>query len=55
MEKKYRPVYQTIVNAIDEHELSKEDLLRQIDDEYATKRITSQEYFDAISRLDERY
>ena len=55
MQEPYRSAYDQIIDAINKHEIDKEELLRQLDDDYACKRISTQEYFDALNKIDEKY
>ena len=47
--------YGAIVDAINAHELSKEDILCLMDDKYASKKLSTQEYFDLMNKVDMNY
>lgn len=54
MQEPYKSAYAVIVKAIEDCEIDKDEILRQLDDEYACKRISTQQYFEALRKLDER-
>ena len=55
MKRKHNEHYRAIVKAINEQNISKDELLRLIDDYRATKKITDHEYFEVLSKLEGIY
>ena len=52
MNESTRVEYRALVDAINARELGKEELLCHIDDKYASKKISTQEYFELLNNVE---